>query len=211
MKTSKDNKSKNKTKKVFSAIKHFFLSNSVKYAVFILTILFLLMYIIFATEQKTNSRINSFFDAFWYTLVTITTVGYGDITPESFVGRLAGLVLLLFGVVIFAAFSGKFASVLFDRQLKRDKGLIKLKKTKNHFLICGWKTDFEHILDGVLSANPDVPLELIFLINNAPSEQMDRIKSEKKYNGINYLSGDYTDEATLLRANIKTAERALIL
>lgn len=101
------------------------------------------MYIIFITEKDNNSKINTFFDAFWYTLITITTVGYGDITPRSFVGRFAGLILLLFGVVIFAAFSGKIASILFDKQLKKDRGLIQLKKIKNHFLICGWKPDFE--------------------------------------------------------------------
>src|SRR5574344_2940632 len=101
-------------------------------------ILFLLMFIIFIAEQKTNSEINTFFDAFWYTLVTITTVGYGDITPDSFIGRFAGLILLLFGAIIFAAFTGKIASILFDKQLKKDRGLIQLKKIKNHFLICGW-------------------------------------------------------------------------
>jgi len=100
-------------------------------------ILFLLMFIIFIAEQKTNSEINSFFDAFWYTLVTITTVGYGDITPDSIPGRIAGIFLLIFGVVIFAGFSGKMASVLFDRQMKQDRGLLKLQKISNHFIICG--------------------------------------------------------------------------
>ena len=82
-------------------------------------ILFMIMLIIYLTEQQTNSSINSFFDAFWYTLVTITTVGYGDITPESTIGRLAALILLIAGVAIFGAFSGKFASVLFDQQRKK--------------------------------------------------------------------------------------------
>lgn len=205
---SKESKKKRRISSFFYRL----LENSaVMYSVIAAAILFLLMYIIFFTEQKTNSRINTFFDAFWYTLVTITTVGYGDITPESFAGRCAGLVLLLFGVIIFAGFSGKVASVLFDRQLKKDRGLIQLRKIKNHFLICGWKPDFERILDGVLSANPGIPLELIVLINNGPSDQMECIKSDKRFRGINYLSGDYTDEATLVRANIKTAERALIL
>ncbi|NLC93341.1 MAG: hypothetical protein GX677_07775, partial [Treponema sp.] len=169
------------------------------------------MYIIFITEHDNNSKINTFFDAFWYTLVTITTVGYGDITPQSFIGRFAGLILLLFGVIIFAAFSGKIASILFDKQLKKDRGLIQLKKIKNHFLICGWKPDFEKILEGVITSNPDVPLEMIVLLNNGPSDQMERIKDDSRFRGINYLSGDFSDEATLLRAYIKTTERALIL
>lgn len=130
-------------KRINSSIKRFFTNRAVTYSVCLITVLFLLMYIIFITEKDNNSKINTFFDAFWYTLVTITTVGYGDITLQSFVGRFAGLILLLFGVVIFAAFSGKIASILFDKQLKKDRGLIQLKKIKNHFLICGWKPDFE--------------------------------------------------------------------
>lgn len=198
-------------KSIVASIKQFFNNNMVQYSMVLFVIMFALMTVIFVAERNSNSAINTYFDAFWYTLVTITTVGYGDITPATVIGRLAGLSLLLFGVVTFGAISGKVASVLFDQQLKKDRGLIQLKKISNHFLICGWKPDFERILDGVLLANPDIPLELFVLINNAPSEQMDRIKAEPRFHGINYLSGDYTDEATLLRANIKTAERVLIL
>ena len=174
-------------------------------------ILFMIMLIIYLTEQQTNSSINSFFDAFWYTLVTITTVGYGDITPESTIGRLAALILLIAGVAIFGAFSGKFASVLFDQQRKKSRGLIQLKKLKDHFLICGWKPGFEKILSDVLDANPDIPNELIVLVNSASETEMERILSLPVFAKINYIAGDYTDEDVLLRAKIKTAERALVI
>jgi len=174
-------------------------------------ILFLLMFIIFIAEQKTNSEINSFFDAFWYTLVTITTVGYGDITPDSIPGRIAGIFLLIFGVVIFAGFSGKMASVLFDRQMKQDRGLLKLQKISNHFIICGWKPEFDKILEGVLDANLTISLEKIVLINNAPSDAINAIRQDPRFTGIQYISGDFTDENILNKANIKTAERALVL
>ena len=179
----------------------------------IITLLFLIiiMLVIFISEQETNSKINTMFDAFWYTLVTITTVGYGDITPLSVPGRIAAMVLLLAGVAIFGALSGKFASFLFDRQQKKDKGLLKMTKMKNHFLICGWKPNFEKILDGILSANLEVPNDKVVILNNAPQTEIDRIKTDGRFKGINYLHGDFTDEDTLLKAQIKTAERALIL
>lgn len=169
------------------------------------------MLIIFISEQKTNSAINTLFDAIWYTLVTITTVGYGDITPQSILGRTAAMILLLAGVALFGALSGKFASFLFDRQQKKDRGLLKMNKMKNHFLICGWKPNFERILEGILLANPEIPPEKIILLNNSSQTEMEKIKADARFKNINYLHGDFTDEDTLLKSQIKTAERALIL
>ena len=170
-----------------------------------------LMLIIFLSEQKTNSSINTLFDAIWYTLVTITTVGYGDITPHSVLGRTSAMILLLAGVALFGALSGKFASFLFDRQQKKDRGLLKMNKIKNHFLICGWKLNFERILEGILLANPEIPPEKIILLNNSSQNEMEKIKADSRFKNINYIHGDFTDEDTLLKSQIKTAERALVL
>lgn len=170
-----------------------------------------LMLIIFLSEQKTNSAINTIFDAIWYTLVTITTVGYGDITPHSILGRTSAMILLLAGVALFGALSGKFASFLFDRQQKKDRGLLKMNKIKNHFLICGWKPNFERILEGILLANPEIPPEKIILLNNSSQNEMEKIKADSRFKNINYIHGDFTDEDTLLKSQIKTAERTLIL
>ena len=170
-----------------------------------------LMLIIFLSEQKTNSAINTLFDAIWYTLVTITTVGYGDITQRSILGRTSAMILLLAGVALFGALSGKFASFLFDRQQKKDRGLLKMNKIKNHFLICGWKPNFERILEGILLANPEIPPEKIILLNNSSQNEMEKIKADSRFKNINYIHGDFTDEDTLLKSQIKTAERTLIL
>lgn len=198
-------------KKIKNTIRRLFTDGFVLYSLILCGFFLTIMLIIFAVEHEVNPEIKNFFDVIWYALATITTVGYGDITPETFIGRLAGIVLLLFGVIAFATISGKIASILFDRQLKKDRGLINLKKISKHFIICGWKPGFDRILEGILVSNPDIPLEDIVLINNAPSEHMDNIKTEARFRGINYLYGDYTDEATLMRANVKLAQRVLIL
>lgn len=204
------NKKSNKSK-IFSKIIEFIIAPTSILAIVTFITLFVLMVIIFKSEQRTNSEINTLFDAFWYTLVTITTVGYGDITPDSLTGRLAAMVLLLVGVAIFGALSGKFASFLFDRQQKRDRGLLKMTKMKNHFLICGWKSGFDKILEGILLANPEIPIERFVLLNDVEQDEMEKIKSHQEFKGIQYLKGDFTDEDSLLKAQIKTASRVLIL
>ena len=204
----KNNKKKNN---FFSRLFELLTSKLVIASLITVLVFTALMLIIFLSEQKTNSAINTLFDAIWYTLVTITTVGYGDITPRSILGRTSAMILLLAGVALFGALSGKFASFLFDRQQKKDRGLLKMNKIKNHFLICGWKPNFERILEGILLANPEIPPEKIILLNNSSQNEMEKIKADSRFKNINYIHGDFTDEDTLLKSQIKTAERTLIL
>lgn len=204
-------KQNKKNRKFFTRIFEIMKSKIVIASVLTLIVFTILMFIIFISEQKTNSSINTLFDAIWYTLVTITTVGYGDITPHSILGRTSAMILLLAGVALFGALSGKFASFLFDRQQKKDRGLLKMNKMKNHFLICGWKPNFERILEGILLANPEIPPEKITLLNNSSQTEMEKIKVDSRFKNIHYIHGDFTDEDTLLKSQIKTAERTLIL
>ena len=204
-------KQNKKNRKFFTRLFEIMKSKIVIASVLTLIVFTILMFIIFISEQKTNSSINTLFDAIWYTLVTITTVGYGDITPHSILGRTAAMILLLAGVALFGALSGKFASFLFDRQQKKDRGLLKMNKMKNHFLICGWKPNFERILEGILLANPEIPPEKITLLNNSSQTEMEKIKVDSRFKNIHYIHGDFTDEDTLLKSQIKTAERTLIL
>lgn len=57
-----------------------------------------------------DPSITSFFDSLWFVLSTITTVGYGDIMPQSGPGRMIGLITLLVGVLIFSTITGAIAS-----------------------------------------------------------------------------------------------------
>lgn len=61
---------------------------------------------IFSAEAGTNPQINNFFDAIWWTCVTITTVGYGDIYPVTWAGRLVAIFLMFFGVGLVGAIAG---------------------------------------------------------------------------------------------------------
>lgn len=198
-------------KSPFAKIKEVLTSPTAIFAFAIFSILIILMLVIFAAEKSTNENMNTIFDAIWYTLVTVTTVGYGDIYPSTTTGKALALILLFAGVAIFGALSGKFASFLFDRQQKRDRGLLKMQNMKKHFLILGWKPDFERILEGILAANPEIPAEKVVLLNNAKPAEMEKIKNNDNFKQINWVNGDFTDEAALLKAQIKTAERALIL
>jgi len=50
-----------------------------------------------------GSDISNFFDALWWSITTITTVGYGDIVPKSIEGRIIGVFLMIFGISVWTA------------------------------------------------------------------------------------------------------------
>lgn len=59
--------------------------------------------VIFYSEESVNHDFKSILDAFWYTMVTLTTVGYGDLVPVSVVGKIFGAICSVFGVTIVMA------------------------------------------------------------------------------------------------------------
>ena len=62
----------------------------------LLAIFYIALLVILYLSEHTdnNSTIRSFGDAIWYSLVTLTTVGYGDITPSTPLGHAVGIVFL---------------------------------------------------------------------------------------------------------------------
>ncbi len=175
----------------------------------IVFLIFAACIVIYNTETKTGSGIETKFDTFWFMCVAVFA-NYFEYVCESLPGRIAGWTMLMTGLVLFGVITAKIASWFIDIQMKNDKGLKKLNSMKDHFLLCGWRPGFEKILDNVFVSNPDISPDQIVLINEAP-EQIEQLRSNKKYKDLNYISGDFTDEAVLNRAYIKTASRALVI
>ncbi len=61
-------------------------------------------------EHMVNTEFATFGDALWWGIVTLTTVGYGDIVPETTTGRLAGVAIMLTGIAVLGLLAGSLAS-----------------------------------------------------------------------------------------------------
>jgi voltage-gated potassium channel len=61
-------------------------------------------------EHPVNSEFATFGDALWWGIVTLTTVGYGDIVPETTTGRLAGVAIMFTGIAVLGLLAGSLAS-----------------------------------------------------------------------------------------------------
>ena len=71
---------------------------------------------VFALESGENRSIQHFGDALWWAITTVTTVGYGDITPVTPEGRLIAVVLMLTGIGVIGVFTATVASFLFKEE-----------------------------------------------------------------------------------------------
>lgn len=69
---------------------------------------------VYFAEIGTNPEFTSFGDALWWAVVTVATVGYGDVSPITPEGRLAASVLIVVGITLWAAVTGTITSLLIE-------------------------------------------------------------------------------------------------
>jgi voltage-gated potassium channel len=144
----------------------------------------------------------------WWAVVTLTTVGYGDITPVTFAGRLVGVVIMLGGVLTLSLVTATVASVFIERKFRRERGL-EATKAMQHILVLGWPEDGEALVDQLLKLlSTSIP---VVLVNKRPPEQMDALREKYPNQGLDYLRGDYSREEILVKANVRGAIKAIIL
>ena len=140
-------------------------------------------------------------DAFWWSFVTITTVGYGDITPSTIGGRIIGVVVMVFGIGILGMFTATIASAFVDTKLKEGKGVNDVK-VKDHFIICGWSYKAKEII-AELRADKKVHNRPIVIVADIPEKP---IEDENTF----FIHGE-VDVDILKKANLKDASVVMVL
>jgi voltage-gated potassium channel len=141
------------------------------------------------------------FNALWWSIVTLTTVGYGDIAPTTTGGRIIGAILMLVGIGVLGMFTATIASVFVEQKLKVNRGMGKVN-FENHIIICQWNFRAKEIWRE-LRADKRVADSPIVLIADIPEKPVDDPK-------LVYIKGAI-DEATLIRANLEKAKTVIIL
>lgn len=71
----------------------------------------------YLAEHATNPEVQTHFDSFYWTIVTSTTIGYGDITPVTLWGRIIAMFMMILGIGIFGLVTGSTAS-FFTKRIK---------------------------------------------------------------------------------------------
>jgi voltage-gated potassium channel len=100
-------------------------------------------------EVKANPSVSNLFDGVWWALVTITTVGFGDISPATALGRIVGAVLMISGMCTLALFAGIVGSSLVSSMLSIREEQFRMSDYVNHFVICGHDESTHILLDAL--------------------------------------------------------------
>jgi voltage-gated potassium channel len=145
----------------------------------------------------------SLMDAFYMTIITLATVGYGEVHTVSFEGRLFTVFLILLGVGFFLYVAGNIIQFFVEGSIRSVLGRRKLdtqiKKLKGHYIICGYGRIGRVLARFLVEKYLDV---VVIERSQKRVQTMDE-------DGILYLVGESTDEAVLKRAGVHVA-RGLI-
>jgi voltage-gated potassium channel len=145
--------------------------------------------------------IESLTDAFYYTIVTGSTVGYGDVTPRTELARLFGVSVLLVSVSSFAVALGVLLTPAIEARLSKALGQMtqsQLDLLENHVLVLGYGDLTEPILESLAGETPALVI--------TPDAERARSLTE---HGYEVLTSDPGDEDTLRRAHVEDA-RAVV-
>ncbi|MFC1745345.1 ion channel [Candidatus Riflebacteria bacterium] len=151
-----------------------------------------------------NKKELAFFDCLWWTLTTITTVGYGDFFPTTFYGRIFGYIAF-FGTGLLAWALGETVSLVLSHRSRRLRGLLMLDFEK-HVLICHFP-GLEKIREviGEIRADRKFQKEPIVLVNNVLEE------NPFPDDNIFFVKGSPNNKEILLNAAVDKASRVIVL
>ena len=146
---------------------------------------------------------------FWWAIVTMTTVGYGDYSPESTSGRIIAIFIMYGGILLTALLTATISSIFVAKRIREDKGLEKLNII-HHVIICGWNKNADRVLDSLQNLCLDKKVDIV-LINEEGEDAVAAIKSKYRDLDLKFVRGDFSREPILERANLKESATAIIL
>ena len=153
-----------------------------------------------ALREEFNN-VQTLTDAFYYTLVTASTVGYGDVTPQSEAATLFGMSVVVIGTASFAIALGSLLGPALEKRFSEVLGNMtdaQLDLLENHVVVLGYGDLTEPIIDELVDASD-------FVVVTPDSEKAARLQQRD----ISVLTDDPSDEAPLKRAGISDA-RAVV-
>ena len=147
---------------------------------------------------------------FWWAIVTMPTVGYGDFSPETPEGRMFAVFIMFAGITLVSLLTASISSIFVAQKIREGKGLEKLNLS-DHFILCGWNSNANKIINSIQLLNHNQRKIDLVLINDLSEEEITQLKTRFSKIKIHFVSGDFAQEETLHRASIATSDTVIII
>lgn len=142
-------------------------------------------------------------ESLFMAVITISTVGFGEVHPSDEIGKLFTVLLIIISISIYAyvvsIVSEYIAQGRFFNELKKKKMQQKINQFQNHIIVCGYGRNGRQAVELLKSYDKNC---LIIDLN-------EKIIEELEENGSPYIKGDATDDRILIRANIEKASHLI--
>lgn len=150
-----------------------------------------------------NPNIDNYFDAIYWSVITISTVGFGDISPVTIQGRVATLFLVIGGMGVIAFSTSIVTTALSEKLLilKEEKVMGEASSLKDFIIICGFGRM------GKVLANEFVKIKQKFIIIDLDDEPFKHAENQK----FLAIKGDATDSSLLENIGITSGDATTIL
>lgn len=149
-----------------------------------------------------NENIHTYFDAVYWSVITITTVGFGDISPVTLPGRIATLLLVVGGIGVIAFFTSIVTTALQEKLkiIKEEQSVGAANAMRNFIVICGFGR-----MGKVLAEQLELAGEKFIVIDND-----DKQFEDSKFLNYTTVRGDASSVSLLTSLGVENRAKAVI-
>uniref|UniRef100_A0A4W4HRR4 BK channel n=2 Tax=Electrophorus electricus TaxID=8005 RepID=A0A4W4HRR4_ELEEL len=158
-----------------------------------------------------NSQSLSYWECVYLLMVTMSTVGYGDIYAKTDIGRLFMVFFILSGLAMFARYVPEIAAIILNRQ--KYGGTYDLAPGKKHIVVCGnitLESVSNFLKDFLHEDRDDVNVEIVFLHHIEPNLELEAL-FKRHFTQVVFFQGSVLNPYDLARVKIELADACLII
>ncbi|WP_338449255.1 potassium channel family protein [Niallia oryzisoli] len=141
------------------------------------------------------------FDGIWWAVITASTVGFGDYVPRTYIGKAAGILLIITSAGFLSSFFISLATTAASRQNDHLEGKAAFKGS-DHYIIIGWNERTREIIHSLINKKNPVTIALI--------DETLKEHPVSSFRNVYFVQGRPNQDQVLHKANISMAKKVII-